>query len=87
MFAIGYGITMDVEDLKFAVLDQDKTPLSRNYIENIAGSRYFFRKRTLNSFEELDDQNEKWWDKSSFLLFLLILVKILQKDIEELLFG
>ena len=56
MFAIGYGITMDVENLKFAVLDQDKTQLSRNYIENIAGSRYFLEKGTLNSFEELDDR-------------------------------
>ena len=56
MFVIGYGITMDVENLKFAVLDQDKTQLSRNYIENIAGSRYFLEKGTLNSFEELDDR-------------------------------
>ena len=56
MFGIGYGITMDVENLKFAVLDQDKTQLSRNYIENIAGSRYFLEKGTLNSFEELDDR-------------------------------
>jgi ribosome-dependent ATPase len=45
-----------VENLKFAVLDQDKTQLSRNYIENIAGSRYFLEKGTLNSFEELDDR-------------------------------
>ena len=56
MFVIGYGITTDVENLKFAVLDQDKTQLSRNYIENIAGSRYFLEKGTLNSFEELDDR-------------------------------
>lgn len=41
MFVLGYGITLDVEDLAFAVLDRDQTPQSRDYIQNIAGSRYF----------------------------------------------
>jgi ribosome-dependent ATPase len=59
MFVIGYGISLDVEDLKFAVLDQDKTPLSRNYIENVSGSRYFLEKEPLNSFEELDERMKK----------------------------
>ena len=59
MFVIGYGISLDVEDLKFAVLDQDKTPLSQSYIENIAGSRYFLEKESLNSFEQLDERMKK----------------------------
>ena len=59
MFVIGYGISLDVEDLKFAVLDQDKTPLSQSYIENIAGSRYFLEKESLNSFEQLDEKMKK----------------------------
>ncbi len=54
MFILGYGITLDVEDLSFAVLDQDKTPESRNYIENIAGSRYFIQKPDISSADELD---------------------------------
>ena len=41
MLALGYGITMDVEDISFAVLDWDQTPASRDYIQNISGSRYF----------------------------------------------
>ena len=41
MLILGYGITLDVEDLHFAVLDRDGTPQSRDYIANIAGSRYF----------------------------------------------
>ena len=59
MFVIGYGISLDVEDLKFAVLDQDKTPLSQSYIENIAGSRYFLEKESLDSFSQLDERMKK----------------------------
>jgi ribosome-dependent ATPase len=29
MFVIGFGITMDVEDLSYAVLDRDQTTLSQ----------------------------------------------------------
>ena len=41
MVIMGYGITLDVEDLTFAVLDRDQTTTSRDYTLNIAGSRYF----------------------------------------------
>ena len=41
MLALGYGITMDVDDISFAVLDWDQTPASRDYVQNISGSRYF----------------------------------------------
>ncbi len=41
MVIMGYGISMDVEHLRFAVLDRDATALSRDYAGNIAGSRYF----------------------------------------------
>ncbi|MFU2207163.1 ribosome-associated ATPase/putative transporter RbbA [Solidesulfovibrio sp. C21] len=38
---LGYGITFDVENLHFAVLDRDQSPESRDYIRNFSGSRYF----------------------------------------------
>lgn len=41
MIAFGYGISFDVEDLAYAVLDQDRTPESRRYLEDFASSRYF----------------------------------------------
>ncbi|MBX6743144.1 MAG: ribosome-associated ATPase/putative transporter RbbA [Acetobacteraceae bacterium] len=41
MLVFGYGITMDVEGLSFAVLDRDRTPESRAYIQEFAASRYF----------------------------------------------
>lgn len=54
MFLMGYGISMDVEDLRFAVLDRDQTPESRSYIQNIAGSRYFSMQPEIYSSRELD---------------------------------
>jgi ribosome-dependent ATPase len=41
MFVLGHGLSLDVEGLRFAVLDRDQTPESRDYIANVAGSRYF----------------------------------------------
>lgn len=41
MLVFGFGITMDVENLRFAVLDQDRSPESRAYIEQFEGSRSF----------------------------------------------
>ncbi|MDD2451102.1 MAG: ribosome-associated ATPase/putative transporter RbbA [Sulfurovum sp.] len=54
MLTLGYGISMDVEDLRFAVLDHDRTPESRSYSENLSGSRYFLEQPSLRSSSELD---------------------------------
>ena len=54
MFVVGYGITMDVEDLSFAVLDRDQTATSRDYVLNLSGSRYFVEKPPLASHAELE---------------------------------
>ena len=56
MFIIGYGISLDVEDLSYAVLDQDQTMLSQNYALNLAGSRYFIEKPPLRNHAELDQR-------------------------------
>ena len=41
MLAFGYGITFDVENLKYAAFDQDQTPESRRLLESFSGSHYF----------------------------------------------
>lgn len=56
MLVMGYGITMDVENLKFAVFDQDQTGISRNYTLNIAGSRYFIEKPPITSQQEMEQR-------------------------------
>ncbi len=54
MFVVGYGISMDVDDLTFAVLDRDQTTASRDYVLNLAGSRYFVQHAPIADHAELD---------------------------------
>ena len=54
MFIIGYGMNMDVDNLTYAVLDQDQTTVSQNYTLNLAGSRYFIEKPPVRNHAELD---------------------------------
>ncbi len=56
MFVLGYGINMDVEDIPFAIFDHDKTPDSRNYIQNIAGSPYFLQQGEIFTDYEMDQR-------------------------------
>ena len=41
MISIGYGISFDVEDLKYAALDRDQSLESQRYLQHFEGSRYF----------------------------------------------
>jgi len=54
MFAMGYGITFDVENLKYAAFDQDRTPESRRLLESFSGSRYFSERPPISSAAELE---------------------------------
>jgi ribosome-dependent ATPase len=54
MFVIGYGINMDVENLRFAVLDRDQTTLSQSYTRDLAGSRYFIEQPPITDYADLD---------------------------------
>ncbi len=40
MLIMGYGISMDVENLRFAVLDRDQTVSSQAWTLNLSGSPY-----------------------------------------------
>ncbi len=55
MVAFGYGISMDVENLRFAVLDRDQTLLSQNYALEVGGSsRYFIEQSPITDYDDLD---------------------------------
>jgi ribosome-dependent ATPase len=56
VFIMGYGISMDVEDLTFAVLDRDQTTTSRDYTLDLAGSRYFIERAPILDYEDLDQR-------------------------------
>jgi ribosome-dependent ATPase len=54
-FTIGYGLSLDVEHLSFAVLDRDQTTVSEDYILNIAGTtRYFVQHRPIRDYDDLE---------------------------------
>jgi ribosome-dependent ATPase len=54
MIVFGYGITMDVDNTAFAVLDGDRTPESRAYLAEFRGSRYFIEKAPIADQAALD---------------------------------
>lgn len=54
MITFGYGIFFDVENLPYAVLDQDRTLESREFLESFSGSRYFVQESDIKSTAELE---------------------------------
>ena len=56
LFVLGYGISTDVEDIPFAAFDWDRSPQSRAYIQNIAGSRYFIERPPILNEAEMDSR-------------------------------
>ncbi|QPG64309.1 ribosome-associated ATPase/putative transporter RbbA [Pseudomonas sp. BIGb0427] len=53
MVIFGYGISLDVENLAFAVYDQDQSPQSRAYLEAFRGSRYFAEQTPIRDAAQL----------------------------------
>lgn len=56
MFVMGFGITMDVEDLRYAVLDRDQSSISQNYALELSGSRYFIEQPPIIDYQDLDQR-------------------------------
>ncbi|HEX4884499.1 MAG TPA: ribosome-associated ATPase/putative transporter RbbA [Casimicrobiaceae bacterium] len=54
MVVLAYGISLDVENLTFAVLDRDQTSVSRDYALELAGSRYFIERPPLRDDADAD---------------------------------
>jgi ribosome-dependent ATPase len=53
MLVFGFGVSTDVNNLSFAVLDQDQSPESRAYLEELRGSAYFIEKPVIANEKEL----------------------------------
>ncbi|VBB44502.1 ABC-2 type transporter [uncultured Desulfatiglans sp.] len=54
MLLFGYGISLDVENLPFAVVDHDRSRLSRDYAYRFIESRYFDFKGYLDDERDVD---------------------------------
>jgi ribosome-dependent ATPase len=53
MLVFGFGISTDVNNLTFAVLDHDQSYESRAYLEELRGSTYFVEKPPLADYADL----------------------------------
>ncbi len=56
LFSIGFGVSLDVENLTYAVLDRDQTTTSQDYSLNLSGSRYFSERTPLHDYAELEQR-------------------------------
>ncbi|HEX8784113.1 MAG TPA: ribosome-associated ATPase/putative transporter RbbA, partial [Steroidobacteraceae bacterium] len=56
MTVFGYGISLDVNHLPFAVLDSDNTVSSRLYADSFRGSQYFDERPPIYSYGELNQR-------------------------------
>ena len=54
MFAFGFGISFDIENLATASFDQDETPQSRDLLQGFDGSRYFSVQPPITSADEAE---------------------------------
>jgi len=54
MLVFGFGVSTDVNNLSFAVIDRDQSHESRAYLEELRGSTYFTEKPPLKDYADLD---------------------------------
>jgi len=55
MLVMGYGINLDVDNIRYAVLDRDQTTVSQSYATDLAGSLpYFIEQAPIANYEEFD---------------------------------
>jgi len=54
MVTFGYGISFDIENLRYAVLDRDRSLESRLFLEHFSQSRYFVERSPLADEFEID---------------------------------
>jgi ribosome-dependent ATPase len=56
MLVFGFGVSTDVNNLSFAVLDHDQSPESQAYLEELRGSSYFVEKAPLADYAALENR-------------------------------
>ena len=54
MLIFGYAVSFDVDRVSTAILDQDKTSVSREFVERFSSSGYFSITRNLTSPDQID---------------------------------
>ncbi|WP_338027975.1 ribosome-associated ATPase/putative transporter RbbA [Croceibacterium selenioxidans] len=78
MVVFGYGISLDVENLTYAVLDNDQTVESRAYADSYRGSIYYDERAPIFSDQDLDRRL-----RNGELRFALDIPAGFQEDVEQ----
>jgi ABC-2 type transport system permease protein len=68
VFMFGYALSMDVTQVKTAVYDQDRTPLSRSLVERFSHTEYISIYKYVNNHREID----RMLDKGQIILAVVI---------------
>lgn len=56
MFVLGFGISTDINEIKFAISDPDRSPESIAYVQSLVGSGYFTEQPPLYGQDDLESQ-------------------------------
>ncbi len=68
LIVFGYGISIDIENIRFSTLDYDRTGASRAYVESFSGTRYFKEQAPIESPSEWTagsgKENTRWSSRS-----------------------
>ena len=59
LIVFGYGISTDVDNIRFSTLDYDRTPISRAYLESFSSSTYLSEQTPLLDPAEMDEHFPK----------------------------
>jgi ABC-2 type transport system permease protein len=54
LIMFGYAVNFDVKDVKIAIYDQDKSDLSRDFINSLNSSEYFETTGFINNNKEIN---------------------------------
>jgi ribosome-dependent ATPase len=54
LLVMGFGISLDVDNLRYAVLDRDQSSISQRYQLDISGSPYFLEQPPITDYDDLD---------------------------------
>jgi ABC-2 type transport system permease protein len=68
LLLFGYALTLDVDRIPTYIYDQDRTPQSRELIDQFRGSRYFQIREAISSYQAAD----RGIDKSTVLISVVV---------------
>lgn len=74
----GYALTLDVDHVKMAVWDQDRTDVSRDFIRNFSNSRYFDIIKYVDNYRDIE---EKIDDRK--IIMALVIPKYFSKNLRS----